>query len=109
MTNRARGKRCEMALAREGECRAARSNDEGRMTNEQLSGRRGVEASGTEAAMAMRMKNFFPAGMLRGSQLSRIGLVASALAGLASCSKTDVNLASQPSPQPVARAAADGT
>jgi hypothetical protein len=28
MTNRARGKRCEMALARKGERRAARSNDD---------------------------------------------------------------------------------
>lgn len=51
------------------------------------------------------MKTCSPAGMLKGSQLIRIGLMAVGLAAVSGCSKTDVNLAGQSSPQPIVVAA----
>src|SRR5438045_743555 len=46
------------------------------------------------------MKNCVPTRMSRAAKFSRIGLVVSALAGMASCAKTDINLADQPNPEP---------
>lgn len=51
--------------------------------------------------MAKAMKMSLPVSTSRRSKLSQIGLIAALFAGLTSCSKTDVNLASQPSPQPM--------
>src|SRR4051812_1378688 len=51
------------------------------------------------------MKICIPAGMLRASQVSRIVFVSVVLAGMSSCSKTDINLADQPNPGPKVLAA----
>jgi hypothetical protein len=55
--------------------------------------------------MAMRMKMSLRIGISRTLTLTQISLAAATLGGLSSCSKTDVNLASQPSPQPITVAA----
>lgn len=46
------------------------------------------------------MKMLFPAGTSRQSELNHALLLIAAIGGLAGCSKADVNLAAQPSPQP---------
>ena len=51
--------------------------------------------------MAKAMKTLLPVGTSRRFKLSQIGFIAGVLGGLTSCSKTDVNLASQPNPQPM--------
>jgi hypothetical protein len=55
--------------------------------------------------MAMRMKMSLRIGISRTLTLTQIGLTAVVLGGLSSCSKTDVNLASQSGPQPMVVAA----
>ena len=49
--------------------------------------------------MVAEMKKLFPAGVLRGSCILLLALASAPFFALTSCSKTDVNLAAQPSPQ----------
>gem|GEM_PF-3314344 len=51
--------------------------------------------------MLAGMKSFVPARILSYRRVSRLGILASGLLALNACSKTDVQLAAQPSPQPI--------